>query len=188
MKIKFNLVPEKNYNEILSEVGAFRYEMFSRDERMPGDLFSRIRGVEDCRHVLVGTGATISNYVFSEIKDKDLVVPKGSQIFVGRFLKYDDSHGLPHYNAYDQIVFPTKGGNIFSFSRNEAPDHLIEIAKLGSVHSLAEAYNLPQNKRGTIEEYKANGASIYIDPEPVWDGDEFIAPIPSPRSKNLLDY
>ena len=149
--------------------------MFSPDEALPGNIFSKVNGLEDCRYVLAGTGATISNFVFSEIKESSLVIPKGSQVVIGRFLKYDDSHGEPHFNAYDQIIFPTQGGNIFSFARNDAPDHFIKITELSSTRTLSEAYKLPKNKIGTIEEYKNSGASIYIEPEPLyWNGTHFV--------------
>lgn len=72
-------------------------------------------------------------------------------------------------------MFPTKGGNIFSFARNDPPDHFLELSELSYTRNLSEAYRLPQNKTGTIEEYKNSGASIYIEPEPVyWDGSQFV--------------
>lgn len=104
------------------------------------------------------------------------MIPKGSQIFVGRFLKYDTGHGEYHYNAYDQIIFPTKEGNIFSFSRNDAPDHYLKLSETGGVLNIAEAYKLPVNRSGTIEEYNERGASIHVNPEPLhWNGSQFVA-------------
>ncbi|MBP9855293.1 MAG: hypothetical protein KBD53_10555 [Candidatus Omnitrophica bacterium] len=75
-------------------------------------------------------------------------------MFVGRFLKYDDSHGEPHYNAYDQIVFQTEEGNIFSFARNDAPDHYLGLLECGGVVGVAKAYKFPSRNFGTIEEYQ----------------------------------
>jgi hypothetical protein len=174
-KIKLKPFPEKHYSEIISEIGQFRYGLFSPDEALPGNIFSKVNGLEDCRYVLAGTGATVSDFVISAIEGNNLIIPKGSQVFVGRFLKYDASHGQPHFNAYDQIVFPTKGGNIFSFARNDAPDHFLEISELSHTRTLSEAYKLPRNKSGTIEEYKNSGASIYVEPEPLhWDGSQFV--------------
>lgn len=174
-KIKLKSFPEKNYTEIISEIGQFRYGLFSPDEALPGNIFSKVNGLADCRYVLAGTGATVSDFIISEIKGNEFVIPKGSQVFVGRFLKYDDSHGEPHFNAYDQIVFPTKGGNIFSFARNDAPDHFLKLTELSYTRTLSEAYKLPKNTTGTIEEYKNNGASIYVELEPLcWDGSQFV--------------
>jgi hypothetical protein len=174
-RIKLKAFPEKKYSEIVSEIGEFRYGLFSPNEALPGDIFSKVTGLEECRYVLAATGATVSDFVISEIKGNDFIIPKSSQVFVGRFLKYDTSHGEPHFNAYDQIVFPTKEGNIFSFARNDAPDHFLEITELSLTRTLSEAYKLPKNKSGTIEEYKNSGASIYVEPEPLyWDGSHFV--------------
>jgi len=174
-KIKLKPFPEKDYTEIISAVGSFRYELFSQGESLPGNIFSKIPGPEEYQYVLAGKGATVADYIICDIQDKNLVIPKDSQVFVGRFLKYDTSHGEPHYNAYDQIIFPTKGGNILSFARNDAPDHYLTLSESSGISSVAQAYKLPVNKTGAIEEYNESGASIYVAPQPViWTGSHFI--------------
>lgn len=169
MKFQFRPFEEQKYKKIISAIGPNRYELFSKDEPLPGDLPYRIRGRQEYSYSLVGTGATIANYTFMELEEPRFTIPKGSQLFVCRMFALDETHGFSHYNAYDQIIFPTLGGNIFSFARNNAPDHYIALSELGGLATISEAYKLPVAKTGTVNEYQARGASIHIEPMPFID-------------------
>ncbi|MBP9855294.1 MAG: hypothetical protein KBD53_10560 [Candidatus Omnitrophica bacterium] len=67
-KINLKSFPEKYYKEIISEIGPYRYQLFSKEESLPGNLFSKINGLEDCGYVVAGTGATSANYVISDLR------------------------------------------------------------------------------------------------------------------------
>jgi len=160
---KLKIFPEKKYKEIFSEIGENRYELYSKKELMPGEVYKNISGIDEYTSAIVGTGATITQSSIIDVYDKEIIIPKGSQLFVARLLRYDPTHGEPHYNANDQIIFPTKEGRILSFARNDAPDHFITIIDSSNLKTITEAYKLPQNKSGTVGEYVEKGASIHIE-------------------------
>jgi len=45
---------------------------------------------------------------------------------------------------------------------DKAEDHFIKITNLARLNTIAEAYHLPQEKSGPVEEYKKSGASLPI--------------------------
>lgn len=159
--------PEKDYNRIIREVGIRRYCIYEENEKLPTDTFSRIMEIEQYNCVIAGTGCSAESYTFKSPMEGKIIVPKGEEIIVFRLLRYDNSHGDPHYNANDQLIFPTKKGNIFRLSRNDAPDHFLKITDKANMLSVAEAYKLPEHKHGPIEKYSEKGAKLYIELEPL---------------------
>ena len=79
------------------------------------------------------------------------------------FLREDKTHGDLHYNADDQIIFPTTEGHIFRLPRKDAPDHYFTIAGSANMLTIADAYNLPEQKTGPIEQYSEREAKLYVD-------------------------
>ena len=92
-----------------------------------------------------------------------LVIPKNEQVIVVRLLRFDDMHGSPHYNADDQIIFPTIDGDIVRLARKDAPDHYIEIAEHTNISSIADAYKLPEFKFGSVDKYSEKGAKLQVE-------------------------
>jgi len=159
--------PEKQYAEILKEVGAYQYHRYDKGEVLPGGMFKELPRFQDYNFAITGTGATIADYSFTYADRYTdypaITIPKGSQLFVVRFLRYDDRHGDPHYNADDQLIFPTLEGNILRMPRKSHQDHFIEIAKGTEISTVAEAYKLPKEKHGPINKYFEDGASLPIE-------------------------
>jgi hypothetical protein len=155
--------PEKNFQEIINEVGPWNYHIYDKGEHMPGQLLKKELDIAKYNCVIAGTGCTISNYSIIYPNQPDIVIPAGEPIMVVRLLRYDDSHGEPHYNADDQIIFPTQSGHCYRLSRRDAPDHFIKISDNSTIALIANAYNLPKEKRGPIEQYTSRGASLHID-------------------------
>ena len=159
--MKIERFSEKDYTEIINEVGSFRYSIFDQGESLPGNVLPKALPVHSYTPVLVGTGSTTSIYTFSEAQGH-FIVPKGSCVIVQRLLRFDDTHGTPHFNADDFVIFPTQEGNIFRMKKDKAEDHFIKITNSAHLNSIAAAYHLPQEKSGPVEEYKKNGASLPI--------------------------
>lgn len=103
---------------------------------------------------------------------QSLVVPRNSEIVVARFLRYDQTHGLPHYNADDQIIFPTKKGDIWRLPRKDPCDHYVSIIDNSTVVNIAHAYRLPEQNKGPLESYTVKGASFLIKLSPFQDKGE----------------
>jgi len=164
-RLKIKRFDEKKYKEIVSEVGLSRYQIYMKGEQLPGSLFDRINYVQNFSHVVAGTGSTIGDFLITPIQQSGLVIPKDSQVAVVRFLRQDDSHGELHYNADDIAIFPDKKGDIYCFHRKDSPDHFISISENTHITSVADAYKLPLEPSGTIEQYKENGASLHIEVE-----------------------
>ncbi|MBW2044308.1 MAG: hypothetical protein JRI96_05405 [Deltaproteobacteria bacterium] len=154
---------DKQYRDILNEVGRYSYRIFDKDELVPGNIFGGITGHQDYNYVVAGTGATISIYTFTHTLNQNIIIPKDTPLFVARLLRYDDAHGKPHYNADDQIIFQTIKGNILRMSRKDAPDHFIKLTKKANLFTIAEAYKLPNKKSGPVEQYSENGSSLPIE-------------------------
>jgi len=167
----FNVFPEKSYKEIITSIGSLHYCVFDQVEIIPGNIFSTTLPLQQYNCVVAGTGDTISDYNFTCISSlgstkhiaENIVIPKKTEIIVVRLLRHDTGHGENHFNATDQLIFLTKKGNVLSFSRKDAPDHYISIAKNARVISLADAYKLPKEKSGPVENYSAEGASLHIE-------------------------
>jgi hypothetical protein len=166
MSRKLKVFSEKNYTQIINEVGPFRYAIYDRGETVPGDIFSRVLAIEDYNCVVAGTGSTLSLCTLTLPYSKQVVIPKNSPVIVVRLLRADNARGEMHYNADDQIVFPTIEGDIFRLPRKDAPDHYITIAGTANMLTLADAYQLPDQKSGPIAQYSAKGARLYVDLNP----------------------
>lgn len=164
-KIKY--FPEKNYIEIIDSVGSLNYCIFEKKETVPGNIFPRQMAIQNYNSIVAGTGCTVTDYTIefigSKEKKEEVIIPAGGEVIVVRLLRYDDRHGLPHYNADDQIIFPTKKGDILRLPRNDAPDHYIKIAETSRIKNVADAYRLPEEKSGPVEKYSAKGAKLHID-------------------------
>jgi len=169
------IFPEKQYREILDEVGSYRYAIYEQDELIPGNLFTKTLGIENYHCVVAGTGDTLSICTLILSNAKEIIIPQGSPVVVVRLLREDLSHGEPHYNADDQIIFPTVGGDIFRLPRKDAPDHFFKIAGTANMLTIADAYHLPEEKSGPITQYSEKGARLHIDLFPVQGKNDFDA-------------
>lgn len=155
------LFPEKNYKRIVAEIGRFRYYIYEEEERLPEGIFSRPLALQDYNCVVAGSGDTATSYTLSAYPN--VIIPKGEQIVVVRLLRYDDSHGDPHYNADDQLIFPGQDGCIYRLPRKNAPDHYLGITATANITSVADAYKLPEDNYGPINKYSEKGASLHIE-------------------------
>jgi hypothetical protein len=163
MSDKLKIFPEKGYKEILQEVGKFRYAIYDKGETVPGDVFRRTLAIEQYNCVVAGTGSTVSLCALSLPENKQVVIPQNSPVVVVRLLRKDDKHGVVHYNADDQIIFPTEEGNIFRLARKDAPDHYLAIAAVSYTMPVADAFKLPLDKSGPIDKYSARGAKLHLN-------------------------
>lgn len=162
---------EKTYNIVMQWVGTGRYQIVDQYKDLPEGIFSKQPAWESSNFVVAASGTTICDYSFSykavnQTVGQDMqniVVPKNSEIIIIRFLREDNLHGSPHYNADDRIIFPTKQGDIFDMHRKDGPDHYLLIVKNSTVTDIAGAYKLPKIKRGPISTYTENGASLPIE-------------------------
>lgn len=172
MANKLDVFSEDSYKEILKEVGPFRYSIYDPGELVPGNIFSKALNLENYNCVVAGTGSTLAFCDLTLPNSKRIVIPKDSPVIVVRLLHEDTLHGTPHYNADDQIIFPTLQGNIFRLPRKDAPDHYREIVGTTNLFSIATAYQLPSSKSGPISQYTENGARLHIELSPqvdTWD-------------------
>jgi len=157
------IFPEKNFKEIIKEVGPWNYQIYDKGDPLPGQLLKQELNLAKYNCVVAGTGCTIANYSIICPNQPEIIIPKGEPIMVFRLLRYDDKHGEPHYNANDQIIFPTISGDFYRISRKDAPDHFITITANSTITSIAGAYNLPEEKSGPVEKYSAKGAKLHVD-------------------------
>lgn len=160
------IFPEKKYKEIIEEVGPYRYCIYEKDELIPGGIFSKGLAIQDYNCVVAASGSTTSLCTLQLTLDKQVVIPKDAQVSIVRLLRYDGSHGEPHYNADDQIIFPTIEGNIFRVARRDNPDHYLKIAGSTNMFTIADAYRLPIEKTGPVNKYSAQGAKLHVKLEP----------------------
>jgi len=169
---------DKTYDSIMQWVGTGWYQIVDQYKDLPKGIFSQQPAWESANFVVAASGTTLCDYSFSynatsqSVKrdTQSIVVPKDSEIVIVRFLRYDDTHGpSPHYNADDQIFFPTKQGDIYRMSREDARDHYLAIAENSTVADIAGAYKLPKKKSGRINTYTENGASLPIKLYPILD-------------------
>lgn len=163
----FKPFSEKSYNKIKQEIGPLRYYIYEEGENIPGNIFSRVLTLQNYNCVVAGTGDTVESYAFVSNHQENIVIPKNEQIIVVRLLRFDNTHGDPHYNADDQIIFPIQDGRIFRISRRDAPDHYLKITATANITSVADAYRLPDIKYGPIQNYSEKGASLHIKFVPV---------------------
>ena len=169
------IFPEISFKEIIEEVGPSNYHIYDKGESVPGSVFKRALNIENYNCVIAGTGCTTADYriscntVFEGDKEPEIIIPGGEPIMIARLLRHDDSHGDPHYNADDQLFFSVKSGAIYRLLRRDAPDHFIKIVANSNIKSIAEAYNLPEDKSGPIEKYSAKGAKLHINIVPLDD-------------------
>lgn len=159
----FKLFPEKKYTEIVQEVGLYRYCIYNKDEKVPGGIFNKELSIQNYNCVVAGTGSTLSMYSVQIDPVQKIVIPKDEQVIVIRLLRFDNAHGEPHYNADDQIIFPTIDGDIVRLARKDAPDHYIEITKHTNISNIADAYKLPHQKSGSVDKYSEKGAKLQVE-------------------------
>lgn len=163
MPYKLKIFSERSYDQIINEIGPFRYAIYDQGESVPGHIFGRILGIEHYSCVVAGTGSTLSLCALTLPYDQQVVIPQNSPVIIVRLLRADSTHGELHYNADDQVIFPTIDGNIFRLPRKDAPDHYITIAGAANMLTLADAYQLPEQKTGPIAQYSEKGARLHID-------------------------
>lgn len=165
----YKLFPENNFTKLMSEIGEYRYRIFEEFESLPNALFQNKLHIENYNCVCASTAATASDYnivLKTPSGDKNisnLFVPQGSPIIVVRLLRYCEHDGKPHYNADDQIIFPTLEGLIYRLSRKNTPDHYIALSEIAGQKDIANAYRLPSEKFGLAKDYKANGAELHVE-------------------------
>ena len=158
---------EKGYDEIINEVGQFRYNIFDQGEAIPSQVFKKDFNFDYYNCVIAGTGSTLTMCSLDLKLPKKFTIPREASVVIVRLLRYDDSHGDPHYNADDQIIFPTEDGRIWRLARNSAPDHFISIVGSTNLFTIAEAYQLPEEKSGHISQYTEKGAKLHINLHPI---------------------
>ncbi len=166
-------VPGRLFRDMIEDVGQRHYCLYEKGEHLPGDALKPSLDIDYYSSVIAGTGCSGDSYIITHGKNNpDIVIPKGSPLIVLRLLRYDDSghNGYgPHYNANDQLYFPSKSGDIYRLLRNDAPDHFKTITGSSTLISVADAYNLPDQKRGPVELYLAKGAKLHIEFVPIDD-------------------
>jgi len=171
-KVRPKPFDEKNYDAIMQWIGKGQYQIIDQHKYLPEGILPEQFAWDPSNFVLAASGATTCDYSFSYIyktrqgiqKDtQNIVVPSNSEIIIVRLLRYDKTHGPRHYNADDQIIFPTKQGDIFRMSRNDAPDHYLSIVANSTVADIAGAYKLPELNNGPINTYTEKGASLPIE-------------------------
>jgi len=162
MKKQLKLFLEEKYREIIRELGKFRYRIFNKGEKVPGNIFKNLSGINTYNCAVLGTGNTIGICSVQLPWGEQIVIPQGEQVIVARLFRSDGSHGNPHYNADDQLIFPATAGHIFRLARNDAPDHYLEIAKHTNIMSIADAYKLPTENTGPVDKYCERGATVPI--------------------------
>lgn len=162
------IFPEESYENIINEIGSYHYRIYEKGDSLPEGIYKNELLFDQYYVSCISTGSTASNYKFSlETLDDEkgidkIYIPKESELIVVRLLRYCEHDGKPHYNADDQIIFQAIDGNIFRLSRNDAPDHYINLVKSASLQGIAEAYRLPCDKSGPADKYVENGAGMYI--------------------------
>ena len=167
MKIK--PFPESNFSKLIKDIGESRYRIFEESELLPDGVFRSSFNFENYNCVFASTAATASDYNLvlktpsGDDKIDNLFIPQGSPIIVVRLLRYCEHDGIPHYNADDQIIFPTREGLTYRLSRKNIPDHYIALSEITGQKDIANAYRLPNQKSGMSKDYKANGAELHVD-------------------------
>jgi len=161
--------PEGNFTRLIEEIGEYRYKIFEESELLPDGVFRNIFNFESFNCVFASTAATASDYNLvlktpdGDDKIDNLFIPKGNPIIVVRLLRYCEHDGIPHYNADDQIIFPTREGLTYRLSRKNTPDHYIALSDIACQKNIATAYRLPEQKSGLAKDYKENGAELHVD-------------------------
>jgi hypothetical protein len=158
MKVK--LYSEKNYNSILRELQPASYKICESTEPLIQTISPGLNNYPyPLLTVVMGTGSTLEAPLYYQ----GYIIPAGEEIIVQRVLRHCVHNGTPHLNADDNIIFPVQNGNILRVSRKDAPDHYMQIAKLGGLEDVAFAYHLPTEKMGPVNKYCENGATVPIE-------------------------
>jgi len=160
------IFPEKDYKEIINEIGPFHYCIYEKGEILPGSVLPSTLPFQNYSCVVAGSGSTTSICTL-KFNQEEIIIPVGAQVIISRLLRFDNSHGEPHYNANDQLIFPTTNGNIFRLARNDAPDHYKKIINNTNMLTIAEAYQLPESKYGPIAKYGEKGAKLHLELHPI---------------------
>jgi len=146
--------PEK-YKNILKEVGEYRYKHFES-----GDPFLEVildNPPLELESVIAATSAAPTpGYEYEHVP-----VAAGKQFVLLRLLRRCAHNGTEHYNADDQIIFPDESGNYWRDTRKDSSDHYNRIIdESGEIRNVAEAYGLPREKEGAVENYIPDNASL----------------------------
>ena len=166
---KIRAFPENHFTQLMSDIGESRYKIFEKTELLPDGVFRSNFHFQDYNCVFASTAATASDYNIvlktagGENKISNLFIPKGNPIIVVRLLRYCEHDGIPHYNADDQVIFPTREGLTYRLSRKNAPDHYIALSGIAGLRDIADAYQLPDQKYGMAKDYKAKGAELHVE-------------------------
>jgi len=166
---RINPFPEGSFSRLINEIGKSRYRIFEESELLPDGVFRSNFNFQNYNCVFASTASTVSEYnlvlktTSGDDKINNLVIPQGEPIVVVRLLRYCEHDGKPHYNADDQIIFPTRDGLTYRLSRKDTPDHYIALSDIAGQKDIANAYRLPDQKSGMAKDYKAKGAELHVD-------------------------
>lgn len=161
--MKKKLWSEQKYTRIVKEIGEGNYQIFEPQDPFVSYLYQDFPGQFPHRFmgVCLATSATIATSTVDFVCE-DIKIARGSQVIDWRTFRYCEHDGYPHLNADDNIIFPDHKGNIWKISKNDAPDHYINIATWAGLNYIAEAYHLPCEKQGPYSKYVENGATVPI--------------------------
>lgn len=166
---KIKPFPKSNFSKLINDIGESRYRIFEESELLPDGVFRSNFNFGNYNCVFASTTATASDYNLvlktagADDKINNLFIPQGNPIIVVRLLRYCEHDGIPHYNADDQIIFPTREGLTYRLSRKNTPDHYIALSEIAGQKDIVNAYRLPNQKYGMAKDYKANGAELYVE-------------------------
>lgn len=169
---KLEIFPDTAYANLVKMIGPYRYNIYNPSETLPNEVFKNELNISQYKCVFACVGATQADYNISLERIggsetiQNVIVPKDREIIAVRLLRKCNHDGTPHYNADDQIIFPTNKGDVYRISRRNAPDHYIPLTKNAGISSIADAYNLPDLQNGPIDHYDYNGASLHFDLKP----------------------
>ncbi|MFA5155807.1 MAG: hypothetical protein WC532_00225 [Candidatus Omnitrophota bacterium] len=152
----FNVENDKIFKYFVEQMGPANYEIFNSEEPMPFVVAQPpYRGFYTC----ISTSATID---IKTVSYRNLELAPDAPVVVMRNMRYCDHNDKPHLNSDDTVFFAHKSGRIGRVVRKDAEDHYKEIAKIGGLEHIAEAFHLPKETSGPISQYVENGASVPI--------------------------
>lgn len=107
----------------------------------------------------------VASSFFDSQQDHPLgkMAPCGEVILVRRY-RYCEHDGSPHFNADNQLLWSDATGRAWQATPANAPDHYIAVISGTALEEIAEAYLLPEQKQGSIELFREDGARLDFGP------------------------
>lgn len=152
----FSTENEKIFKYLVDEVGPANYMIFDHGAPMP---FVRVNPSYNAVYTCCSTSATID---IQTVSYRGLELAPDAPILVMRNMGYCEHDGKLHLNSDDNVFFAHKSGRIGRVARSDAEDHYKEVSKFSGLGHIAEAYHLPKEKSGPINQYVENGALVPI--------------------------